>query len=433
LRPAAALSRLVRAVFPFTIRGLVIFLLAAGLLCLGIMRADLAGLFWGSSFMLFTLYALGAGHLFRFAVHRRKTADSARFSLPAAGVFPGEEIEAVVTLRLPRFLPPGFSAHLSLPLSCNERRIKDISLRVTPGASQARLGFTAVHRGVYEGGSAILEAHDVLGLTAHCISFPRQERLTVFPSLLPARELPGLAEQKDGAVAESPRRRRSEELLEARKYYPGDDVRRLNWKVFAHMDELFLRIGEEVPPPEPQILFILDTTANPLVPPAVSSDYLDRLVQSCASLMEHLAARGRDVTFSTPGERECSTWGETSRGPMLAALAGANWTTARWAPELPGGGLHAVVFSSPGSPGLSRIMSTVQTRGWSVGLFLQDMEPGGRAPRPRVRDFLLLPAEPQRKAAGPRKRERSRFSDALSRDLALYRGAARRVGHAAEI
>ena len=95
---------------------------------------------------------------------------------------------------------------------------------------------------------------------------PRRDTLTVYPAVRPARELLGLVEQTDEAAVDSRTRRRSEELLEARKYYPGDDVRRLNWKVFAHLDELFLRIGEEVPPPESRILFVLDTTANPLRP-----------------------------------------------------------------------------------------------------------------------------------------------------------------------
>ena len=51
--------------FPLTVRGLLILALAAGLLAAGIARADLAGLFWGSSFLLVTIYALAAGHLLR--------------------------------------------------------------------------------------------------------------------------------------------------------------------------------------------------------------------------------------------------------------------------------------------------------------------------------------------------------------------------------
>jgi uncharacterized protein (DUF58 family) len=421
--------------FPLTVRGLVILVLAAGLLSMGIARADLAGLFWGSSFLLFIVYALAAGHLFRLSVRRRRSADTIRFHLPTTGLQPGDENEAVIAARLPRSFPPGFSVHLSLPLSWHGRRIDDIHLPMPHGTSQTRLTFRAFHRGVYEGTGAVLEAHDVLGLTAHRLWFPRQDRLTVHPVLRPVRELLGLVEQTDESAVDSRRRRRSEELLEARKYYPGDDVRRLNWKVFAHLDELFLRIGEEVPPPESRILFVLDTTSNPLVPRTVAPDYLDELVQSCASVMAHLVGRGLEVTFSSPGQQDCRSYGEGSRGALLAAMSNAWWTTEDWAPELPARALQAVIFSSPGSPGLPRIMSTVKARGWSARLLLQDLSPSASRPAPRLSDLILVPRGP-RKAARPsvaRKRQRTIFADALARDIAQYSAAAQRVGHAAEI
>jgi uncharacterized protein (DUF58 family) len=434
LRLPAAFARLIRSLFPFSARGLVILVLAAGLLGMGIARADLAGLFWGSSFLLFIFYSLLAGHLFLLSVRRRRTADSIRFHLPTGGLLPGDENEAVIAAHLPRSFPPGFSIQLSLPLSWHERRIDGIQLRMRHGPSQTPVRFRASHRGVYDGAGAVLEAHDVLGLTAHRLQFPRRDRVTVYPALRPVRELLGLVEQTDEATVDSRRRRRSEELLEARKYYPGDDVRRLNWKVFAHMDELFLRIGEEVPPPESRMLFILDTTSNPLVPRGVAADYIDALVQSCASMMAHLVGRGLEVTFSRPGQRECRSFGEGSRAALLAALADAWWTTEAWAPELPAKALQAVIFSSPGSPGLSRIMATVKSRGWNAGLFLQDLEPQTFEAVRRVRDFLLLPREPgnARRRAMPRKRECSSFAEALARDMTHYQGAAQRVGHAAE-
>ena len=97
--------------------------------------------------------------------------------------------------------------------------------------------------------------------------------------------------------------------------------------------------------------------------------------------------------------------------------------------------LQAVIFSSPGSPGLPRIMSTVKARGWSARLLLQDLSPSASRPAPRLSDLILVPRGP-RKAARPsvaRKRQRTIFADALARDIAQYSAAAQRVGHAAEI
>jgi len=97
--------------------------------------------------------------------------------------------------------------------------------------------------------------------------------------------------------------------------------------------------------------------------------------------------------------------------------------------------LQTVIFSTPGSPGLPRIMSTVKARGWSAGLFLQDLAPPAPGDGRRVRDLILLPrgTPSGRRPAIPRKRELSTFSEALTNDLEYYRGAAQRVGHAAEI
>ena len=248
-------------------------------------------------------------------------------------------------------LPPGLSARLLLPLSWHDRRIDSVALRLAPGQNDGSLSFSAVHRGAYASTEALLETRDVIGLTRQRLRVPLREKLTVFPSLKTEEEPAWFMEQADESSADARRRRRSEELLEVRKYYPGDDMRRLNWKVFAHLNELFLRVGEEVPPPESRILFVLDSTLNPLVPPAAAADYLDELVSSCASQLIALLDRRIEVMLSLPGVRECRSYAEESRSALLATLAEAWWTDAPWAPDLPGRkSLHVAVFSSPGSP-----------------------------------------------------------------------------------
>ncbi|HYW85786.1 MAG TPA: DUF58 domain-containing protein, partial [Spirochaetia bacterium] len=324
-----AAGRLARAVFPFTIRGLLILVLSLLILAAGLLRADLAALFWGSSFLLFSAYALAAGHVFRLSI-RRQVARPELLSviLPAAGIFPGAETEAHITLHLPRAFPPGVGVTLRLPLAWHERRIDAVTVRLAPGRNERTIAFSARCRGAYASTEAVFEVRDLLGFTAHRLSVPLRETLTVFPALSPVPEASAFMEQAEDSAVYAPRRRRSEELLEARKYYPGDDVRRLNWKVFAHLNELFLRIGEEVPPPESRILFVLDCTANPLVPRSLSAEYLDRLVESCASLLVMLLGRRIDVMLSLPGVLACRSYTEESRPAVLAALADAWWTEA---------------------------------------------------------------------------------------------------------
>ena len=435
-RFAAAAGRLAGAVFPFTIRGLLILALSLVILAAGVIRADLAALFWGSSFLLFSAYALAAGHVFRLSL-RRQVGRSERLSviLPAAGIFSNEETEAQVLAHLPRAFPPGIGVRLRLPLAWHERGIDSVTSRCVPGRNERSIPFRAKYRGVYASTEAVFEVRDLLGFTAHRLSVPLRETLTVFPDLSPVPEASTFMEQAEDSAVYAPRRRRSEELLEARKYYPGDDVRRLNWKVFAHMNELFLRIGEEVPPPESRILFVLDCTANPLVPRGVSADYLDRLVDSCASLLVSLLGRRIDVMLSLPGVPACRSYTEESRPAVLAALADAWWTHAEWKPELPGRrSLHVAIFSSPGSPGLERIVSRVKGLGWSMSLFIKGLDPETPAPIRRVKELLFVPERaPMRAPAAAGRRERAAFTDALVKDLAAYRGPQWKVRHAAEI
>jgi len=434
---AAAAGRLARAVFPLTLRGLLILLLSLGILAAGLLRADLAALFWGSSFLLFSAYALAAGHLFRLSIRRRQKARPELLSvmLPAAGIFSGEITEAQVSADLPRSFPPGIGVRLRFPLGWHDRRIDAVTTRLAPGRNGRSIAFAAKYRGAYASTDAVFEVRDLLGFTAHRLAVPLRETLTVFPSVSPLPDSSTFMEQAEESAVYAPRRRRSEELLEARKYYPGDDVRRLNWKVFAHLNELFLRIGEEVPPPESRILFVLDCTANPLVPRSVAADYLDRLVESCASLLVSLLGRRIDVMLSLPGVPMCRSYTEESRPAVLAALADVWWTDAEWRPELPGRrGLHVAVFSSPGSPGLPRILSRVHGLGWSMSLFIKGLEEEAPAPIRRMKELLFVPQRvTERPPAAAGKREREALRDAMARDLAAYQGPEWKVRHAAEI
>ncbi len=48
----------------------------------------------------------------------------------------------------------------------------------------------------------------------------------------------------------------STDFFDVRKYYPGDDLRKINWKIFAHTGELHMREQEKIPPDNGTISFI---------------------------------------------------------------------------------------------------------------------------------------------------------------------------------
>jgi uncharacterized protein (DUF58 family) len=233
--------RWLRRAVPLTFRGAFLAVLAAAAFAEGILRADLAGLFWGASFLLVPLYFLAAGHLLRIALRRRRSSASTVLAvhLAASGLAPGEEATAHVRAELPRWFAPGLTVRLALPLTWKDRRLDEVQARLAPGRNERDIRFAAVQRGVYRCTEAVLEVGDVLGFTVNRLAVPLCETLTVFPAVCEPRAFPWAAQEGGESPARRRRRRRTEDLLEARKYVPGDDVRKLNWKVFAHMDQLF--------------------------------------------------------------------------------------------------------------------------------------------------------------------------------------------------
>jgi uncharacterized protein (DUF58 family) len=426
-----------RSIVPLSARGVTVVLMAAALLALGLIRADLAALFWGASFLAYSAYAVLAGYAYRLALARRRAREPDFLSLvlPGHAITTGDQAEAITTFHLPRSLPPGFALHVHAPLAWRDMRRLDVRIPVATRGRTARALFTPDKRGVYECSRALLVANDVLGLTAHRFPVPLRESLCVVPRLNPVPDPPLFKEQTDESMTVSTRRRRSETLLEVRKYYPGDDPRRLNWKVFAHTDELFLRIGEEVPSPESRLLFVLDTTTNPLVPSRLAADYLDSLVEACGSLMAGLLSRGVEIMLSFPGSKECHTYSAETREALRIALSRAWWTDTNWQPDVPTSAPHVVVFSSPGSPGIPRIMQTVRARAWTASLFIaRPVRPAPAAWR-GFRSLLFLSQDSGGRAPvqSLRRKESLSLEEALSRDLVTYGASAGEVRLVAEI
>jgi uncharacterized protein (DUF58 family) len=55
---------------------------------------------------------------------------------------------------------------------------------------------------------------------------------------------------------------KTDDLIDQRQYVPGDDPRRINWKLYGHVRELFVREGESEPPPKSKLLILIDTSVD---------------------------------------------------------------------------------------------------------------------------------------------------------------------------
>jgi len=214
----------------------------------------------------------------------------------------GESVEERFVLsRVP--VPPGFRLHIeeSLPrrLGGETRFALDRSVSRTDATVAAPLPRTP--RGVYELGPATIWYEDVLGLTRVRVAARATASLRALPRLRPL-----VLEKKPRALAKAEgslsmlSRQATEEHYGVRAYVPGDDVRRLHWKLSVKTGTLQVRVPEAVPYAPRKVLLVLDT----FLPEADGSieehleAVLDLMVEGWVALAHTLAKRGEKVSLA---------------------------------------------------------------------------------------------------------------------------------------
>ena len=389
--------------FPFTRLGVAYLCLSLVILVAGVLRMELGALLWASAFILLAAYCLAAGRITLWILRRyfAKVPDPVDFTVPTGDVFPGSPTRAEVKADIPRRSAPGMKIGFEISLDWLGRESLLLRTDLSGGRNRKAIDFSPPYRGSYVGREAHITVRDLLGFTRASIPIPLTERLRVYPSVRPEQSRRPPSQEGGEEEKRNRTKRRSEELLEIRKYFPGDDIRRVHWKVFAHTSELFLRIGEETPPPESRFLVILDAAPSSAVPKHVEADYLDGLVERCAATVLELVGRGFQVFFATSDSglpREITL--EKNR-ELLGFLAGL-WWSRRYALELPGQRYREVLlYSSPGSGNLSRLLRELETRGGNVQLFLHDLSASEeRTAGWGLRDLVLRPPVEEARSPG---------------------------------
>lgn len=110
------------------------------------------------------------------------------------------------------------------------------------------------------------------------------ETLIGFPLESPSI-IPELPEGSSDALRGKSTFRRSEDLHETRLYQPGDDPRRVNWKVYAHSGELAVREGELLPPPKSEYVLIINEHVNDSRLQSSFDELINRLYTLCLALI----------------------------------------------------------------------------------------------------------------------------------------------------
>jgi uncharacterized protein (DUF58 family) len=144
---------------------------------------------------------------------------------------------------------PGFYFKVKLDILENSSRIQQkLFVLEDPENHRVTIPLIFDRHGSFKIDEIELQVLDVFGFTIQKIRMTLNEILPVYPYYL--EPVPTEISLKDGGdqVIQTVARINSTDFFENRKYYPGDDLRKLNWKIFAHSQELHIREVEKVPP-----------------------------------------------------------------------------------------------------------------------------------------------------------------------------------------
>lgn len=220
----------------------------------------------------------------------------------------------------PGFLP-GIRLSYHWNLIFGPFRVQSSAVLPRTGPGTGSLTFT--RRGEWLGLSSI-QAGDPFGffsLNCPC-GLPRTVFVPPVSTTVEGSDYPGRPEAE---IATAPRLKEdAEERLERRLYTPGDDPRRLDWKLYARTGDMLIRVGEEGIPFRGRIWLRVVSQEPVRFRTKRQIRHLDSVLETAAALVRRLEEQGQDLRVLLPGEE---SWSGTEK----------DWNQ-RLAKSLPGGG-----------------------------------------------------------------------------------------------
>jgi uncharacterized protein (DUF58 family) len=290
--------------------GFFILLIAVLSFTAGRLRNELALILIGAVFFIVLAYAMAA--LTFLAVLHRKRALSLSLSISPNRINAGREGEFLLSRKggnLYFFRFPGILIRYEIGLATgDDRRVRHVFDPHVPEGT-----FPVQNRGAYYGHDR-LTIFDALGLLRVSVPIPREEGVRLLALPAPAAEFPFPAVPAGGNDRRpEPRFLRTDNLVDHRPYIPGDDPRRINWKLYGHAGDLFVRKGE--PEPHAQLGILVDTQTDPrLYTPDAGRRGVDLLCENALAVILEYSGRGSVAAVGYTG-------GEGLREGLPAELA----------------------------------------------------------------------------------------------------------------
>lgn len=337
---------------PLSPRGWSFLALSSAALAAGLIRAEIAALLWGSLFFFLCIVSTALTLTWALALRRRLRSghepphlrctttcleDGQRLSLSAGGLAAvASRVPAVAVVARIEWDWRGLrSAWAEIELSGDDDERISVTL---PGRGRYDMRLALIVRDTFGFARIVLPVTGTPSAgpdTPHAAAGGVQPsaglRIHVLPRPAPsAVRLPRIS--GTGRMAPDRRERiRSDDMLEVRRYIPGDDPRRINWKTFARYGELFLRIGEEIPRPRGHVLCLLHAGAPADIETGSALALVDRAASVLLRLVEELVARGQscDVLLPDAGASRGSAGWHTGRRRMRPEPARTEPVSAR--------------------------------------------------------------------------------------------------------
>ena len=302
----------------------------------GMIRGELVLVLTGAVFLAIWVYCLAMTLLLALFHSRRAGRISIRIS--PGKITAGEWAEVIYSETKGMahhgriFQLPGILVRCRLLLSTKDgRRIRH---DFKPAGKAAGHGlretiFEAKRRGAYFSNYDEFAVFDILGFFRFAFRIPQEAGVRLLASPQTADE-PVPAKARSG---ESNRQieltfQRTDNLIEHRPYVPGDDPRRINWKLYSHGGELFVREGEREPPPHSNIVILIDTQFDHLLYTARSARRaVDLLCENALAIALACTENSMNVQIGcTGGTDNTSVTGSRVPAELAAALA---WPAAQ--------------------------------------------------------------------------------------------------------
>lgn len=202
-------------------------------------------------------------------------------------VLEGEQVVAAVTVRSSLAIPR-CEIRLQLPAELDPGAPVGFVIALRAGEERTlKWPLSGRRWGAYRLGPVHVRCQDRIGLVSHSLTLPAAAALRVFPSYERLnRSLRPLRTRAWAGNFVSTAKGEGIEYADVTRYGPGDQVRRINWRVSARRSEL--HVNRAHPERNTDLVLFLDSFSELRVP---SGSSLDLAVRGAAALAEHHLAR----------------------------------------------------------------------------------------------------------------------------------------------